>query len=139
MIVKPIHTGTVNGHPVRFFRSPLDDGRPDLPWHGIEDLMTAAGVSRDMRRALSRRSKGVTDEFQTVATDDGLVVIAPHPSAQGLLGAVAKLGRAPASVEREYQLAGAEALDVITAGMPFDQTIKWACVAARRWGDLIDP
>ena len=139
MIVKPIHVGTVNGHRVRFFRSPLDDGRPDLPWHATEDLMTAAGVSRDMRRALSRRSKGLTDEFQTVATDDGLVVIAPHPSAQGLLGAVVELGRAPASVEREYQLAGADALDVLTAGVPFEQMIDWTCVATRRWGDLVEP
>ena len=28
--VEPVHSATVAGKPLRFFRTPLDDGRPDL-------------------------------------------------------------------------------------------------------------
>jgi hypothetical protein len=38
MIIAPLHVGIVGGQPLRFFRSPLNDGRPDLPWHAVDDL-----------------------------------------------------------------------------------------------------
>jgi hypothetical protein len=30
-MIEPLHVATVGGHPLRFFRSPLNDGRPDFP------------------------------------------------------------------------------------------------------------
>jgi hypothetical protein len=38
MIIKPLHIGTVAGRTLRFFRTPLNDGRPDFPWHSFDDL-----------------------------------------------------------------------------------------------------
>jgi hypothetical protein len=29
-MIKPLHVATVGGHPLRFFKTPLDDGCPDL-------------------------------------------------------------------------------------------------------------
>jgi hypothetical protein len=36
-MLMPLHTGDINGSPVRFFRSPIGDGRADLPWLAWDD------------------------------------------------------------------------------------------------------
>ena len=41
-LVAPIHTGRLNGQPVRFFKGP--SGGPELPWHAVEDLYRALGL-----------------------------------------------------------------------------------------------
>jgi hypothetical protein len=35
-MIAPIHVAVINCKPLRFFRTPLDDGRPDLPWVAID-------------------------------------------------------------------------------------------------------
>ena len=30
-MIKPLHIATVGGQPLRFFKTPLNDGRPDMP------------------------------------------------------------------------------------------------------------
>ena len=69
-MIEPIHVATVAGRPLRFFRTPLNDGRPDLPWHCVDDLYRCLGLGRAAQRdLLSRlRAKGA---MQTVATADG--------------------------------------------------------------------
>jgi hypothetical protein len=42
-MIKPLHIGQVGGQPLRFFKTPLDDGRPDLPWHCVDDLRAVSG------------------------------------------------------------------------------------------------
>jgi hypothetical protein len=38
MLIKPLHIGTIRGQQLRFYRTPNDDGRPDMPWHCHDDL-----------------------------------------------------------------------------------------------------
>jgi hypothetical protein len=50
-MIEPLHIATVGGPPLRFFRSPLNDGRPDLPWPTVDDLHECLRLHRKMRRA----------------------------------------------------------------------------------------
>lgn len=48
-MIQPIHTATIGEHQLRFFRRPINDGKPDLPWHAVEDLHRCLGLNRDLR------------------------------------------------------------------------------------------
>jgi hypothetical protein len=50
----PIYTGQVNGYPVRFFKTPLEDGRPDFVWHSVGDLENAIGLSPPEVKIMAR-------------------------------------------------------------------------------------
>jgi hypothetical protein len=83
--VSPIHTGRLNGQPVRFFKGPT--GGPELPWHAVDDLYRALGLPRAVRRQLLRMTQETwRQELRTVATTDGVVTIAPHDVAQACSG-----------------------------------------------------
>jgi hypothetical protein len=54
MITQPLHVATVGKGQLRFFRTPNDDGRPDFPWHGIDDLYQCLGLDRSTREIYQR-------------------------------------------------------------------------------------
>jgi len=112
MTMKPIHVATINGHPVRFFKTPNNDGKPDFAWHSSEDLMWAANIKPAMINRFMRCCKAdYGDFYRTVATPDGLVTIAPHFIAQAFTTAMVEVGHVPASFVYEYQSAGFDADD----------------------------
>jgi hypothetical protein len=112
MTTKPIYTGIINGHPVRFFKTPMNDGKPDFAWHSTEDLMRAANLDTAMIEYFMRSTPSDQRSlYRTVATPDGLVTIAPHCVAQGFTGAMVAVGKAPASFPDEYHTAAFEADD----------------------------
>jgi hypothetical protein len=123
---RPLHTGTVCGHPVRFFRSPNNDGRPDFPWFAIDDLQKAVGLNRQARQFFlhKMRSSNWGNAARTVATDDGRVTVAPHFVAQGFLSASIDKGMATPSAETDYACAGADAMMKLTAHLQFG-TDEW--------------
>ena len=51
MTITPLHIATVGGHPLRFFKTPLNDGRPDLVWHAVDDLQHCLVAPGDKERA----------------------------------------------------------------------------------------
>ena len=133
MIAAPLHTGTVRGAPVRFFRSPIEDGRPDMPWVAWDDLTASfplpAGLRDDFRRGL-RAEWG--DASRTVATSAGPAVVVPHFAAQGFIHAMAECFGMDA--EGDYATAGAEALERLTAHLTFpDGVLAFSAAALRRW------
>jgi hypothetical protein len=77
-VIEPLHVAVGGGHPLRFFRTPLNDGRPDLPWVAIDDLGRCLGLSRTDRRvhlrAVHAGSKAI---IRTIATSDGPASIIP--------------------------------------------------------------
>src|SRR5215216_3999113 len=101
---KPIHVATLAGQPLRFFRTPSDDGRPDLPWHAVEDLWRCLGLNRAQRHELLRQMR-LPAEVQTIATPDGIVTVAPHFVAQGTIDDMIEMGLAPAKLSVEYDCA----------------------------------
>ncbi|WP_424138672.1 hypothetical protein [Roseomonas chloroacetimidivorans] len=114
VIVDPIHTHVVNGHPVRFFRSPFQG--PDMPWHGAEDLLKALDLPREFRRQqISRLHSEWKSDIRTVATADGIVVIAPHFMARGMIDGMKQIGRLTDDVDADYCHGASAAMEVITA------------------------
>jgi hypothetical protein len=137
-VIEPLHVATVDGQPLRFFRTPLNDGRPDLPWHCVDDLHRCLGLDRNARRAFLRRLQNAREwgkDVRTVATADGLITIAPHYMAQGWVDAMIHEGMAPARVRREYDLAGTDAMKKLGVPFPFgsDEFFAWMKAAMNRW------
>jgi hypothetical protein len=94
-MIEPLHVAIVAGHPLRFFRSPLNDGRPDMPWVAIDELGRCVGLNRADRRihlAVFHRVPAFKKMVRTIATRDGPVTIAPHALAQLVLGALIRHG-----------------------------------------------
>jgi len=138
--MEPLHIATVGGHSLRFFRTPVDDGRPDLPWHAVDDLGHCLGLNRAGRRIHQRVYREIRDWKQivrTVATADGPVTIAPHCMAMATVGGLIDTGRAPASAEHEYVNACAEAAMKFGIGpFPSPQALtEWMNAAGNRWGE----
>jgi hypothetical protein len=135
VLLKPLHMGTVNSQPLRFFRTPLEDGRPDLPWHAVEDLHRCLSLNRNARKYFLHRLRE-WKEPRTVATADGLVTVAPHFVAQGTIDAMVEGEMAPASIRAEYDLAGSEALKkLIPPPLEYgaDAWLAWIKAATNRW------
>jgi hypothetical protein len=114
-IITHLCAATIRGHELRFYRTPNKDGRPDLPWHSVDDLCRALGLNRELRRRMkSYFYEGPFEaSFRTIKTADGLVVIAPHYAAQGFIGAMKECIGDVADIEREYGHASASALQKI--------------------------
>jgi hypothetical protein len=120
-LVTPIHTGTVNGHPVRFFKGPSD--LPQIAWHAVEDFCQALG----MVPAVSQRLLGKNQEtwgraLRTVATADGLVTIAPHFVVCGLFEVAFDLmttgAKSPAEIICDYFREASEAVERLASDLP---------------------
>jgi hypothetical protein len=117
-MIEPIHIATMGEYQLRFFRRPINDGKPDFPWHSVDDLYSCLGLNREQRRVFLRKLK----EFggtQTVATADGIVTIAPLYMAQGCIDAMVEEGRVPDSARTAYALAETEAMKQLMAHLAF--------------------
>jgi hypothetical protein len=135
MLVEPIHVATIRGHQLRFFKTPNNDGRPDMPWHSHDDLIKCVGLGRNERRMMLRMcQKGpLKNAFRSVATAEGVVVIAPHYVARALLECMGeKTPEVLRDVDTAYCMAGGEALKKLTGDMPFEAFIPWTKAALDR-------
>jgi hypothetical protein len=129
-ITKPLYETTLCGKSLRFFASPLLDGKPDFPWHSVDDLQRCMGMSREEREFLLRYRE-LPVPIQTVATADGPVRISPHPAAQRMILARQELGGAPAGAFDEYCFQSTMACNKLpdAAGQGFE----WITAAYKRW------
>lgn len=128
-----LHTGTINGKPVRFVRSPRTG--PDFPWHVADDLFHALTFPRPVRREFQRRLKADhAADVKTVALADGIVTIAPHYMAQGAIGAAVDIGCAARSAEGDYGREGSKALTTFlnSKGVTGFDAVNYAIEAVRR-------
>jgi hypothetical protein len=118
-MIEPLHTGIVGGQPLRFFRTPLNDGRADLPWHAVDDLHRCLGLNRDARKYFLHKLRA-WKEPRTVTITEGIITVAPHFMAQGTIDAIVENGMVPTSVRAEYDQAGADAMRKLMHGIPFE-------------------
>ena len=94
-ITTPLHVATVNGKPLRFFRSPVKD--PDMPWVAVDDLPKCFDLSRLACMVLEtiKREPKWADVVHRVSTAGGVVTIASHDAAKGFFGATEQQGELP--------------------------------------------
>jgi hypothetical protein len=133
-MINPLHVAQVGESRLRFFRTPLEDGRPDFPWHAVDDLHLCLGLNRELRKIFLRKLRSGQQLVRTVPTAEGLVTIAPHYMAQGMIGAVIEAGIAPDSIRASYDAAGGEALKKLCSHLQFpsDAWFGWMKAALNR-------
>jgi hypothetical protein len=130
-IVPAVHTAPIGNATVRFFKSPFSG--PDLPWHAADDLAACLGLPRAGRRQFRRMlmSGPFKGDVRVVATADGIVTIAPHSTAQGLIGAAIDAGIARPAFLDEYIDAAIVAWKAITGDLPPLAAVELAIAAKK--------
>jgi hypothetical protein len=129
-VVSPIHIGSLNGKPLRFFGAPIDE--PQLAWHAWDDLVACASLPRQMGERFQRSlRRDYPNAIRTVATPEGIVTIAPHWMAQGFVGSMIECKRMPASAELNYTVQSVDAWNALTANLPDTQDIELFFAAFR--------
>jgi hypothetical protein len=132
VITEPLHVATVGKKQLRFFQTP-NDGRPDFPWHAVDDLQQCLGLdgrsNESLRKAYWEGAEFRT-AYRTIATEGELIRVAPHHVAQGLIDAMIGLGIAPSTARTEYENAWVEALAKLTLHLPFQSEAYLAWMAA---------
>jgi hypothetical protein len=114
-VIEPLHVAEINGKRLRFFKTPLDDSKPDFPWHAVEDLYRCMKLPKSLRRHFPERVRA----GRTIATAEGIVSIAPHCMAEAAIGAMIEVKQAPASFANEYSFAAVAAMNKLADTMPF--------------------
>jgi hypothetical protein len=135
-ITQPLHVAIIRGHQLRFYRTPNNDGRPDLPWHCCDDLYHCMGLPRGVRKHFQQQMKRgpFAGDFRMVATSDGIITIAPHYVAQSIAAMWHELECA--DIENEYAREGAAAIKKLAAHLVFpDQVLPWLKAAMNRHED----
>ena len=138
-ITIPLHIATVNGKPLRFFRSPVKD--PDMPWVAVDDLPKCFDLSRLARMVLEiiKREPKWADVRYRVSTIDGVVTIASHDAAKGFFGAAEQQGELPKGALEAYVEAGAPAtkklLDAAGIKLGSPEMYTWVRQAVGEFGD----
>jgi ethanolamine utilization microcompartment shell protein EutS len=104
-----------------------------LPWHVHDDLAACLGLPRDARRQFRQRKIGgpFKGDVRTVATASGIVTIAPHFAAQGLIGAAIEAGMASIAFDDQYSAATIAAFKVITGDLPPMAAVELAIAATK--------
>ena len=139
-LAQPVHTATIAGKEVRFFRAP--SGRPELPWHAADDLFAVCNFPSDLRERFRRMLQATWGgDIATIATPTGPVVIAPHFAAQGLLEAAQEIGprlpmagRLPAGLVEAYTRGAVAAMKAMASDLPPIARFEMAMQAARKSG-----
>jgi hypothetical protein len=144
-VSKAIHVATFNAATLQFFKSP-DEG-PQIPWHAQDDLFNCLELNHNARMA-SREMIAECDELgksvRIVLTDNGIVTIAAHCTAQGLIAAIAESRSNAAKVLRpkiaprsendlqaEYAKAVGGAIEVLTDAMSDEESYNFVMTAYR--------
>jgi hypothetical protein len=163
MIVEPVHVAIIGSKPLRFFRSPIDEtrgeslhsvawsGKPDLPWHSVNDLLLCMGLpgglrSRRLRELAEGKERTITapngipldlPHTRTVATNDGITMIAPETYARGSFDRFGSGeygdGWFGDRLECEYGIAARRAVDKLTGELRTEELLEWLKAACNRY------
>jgi hypothetical protein len=131
-LVSALHVATIRGQQLRFYCTPNNDGLPDLPWHCVDDLLLCLGFDQEQRKSILRGFRTGPFPTNTIATEDGLVTIAPHHVAQTTISAAEKSLRKTTNLYDQYSLEMKEAGEILTAGMSITDFIYWMVAALKR-------
>jgi hypothetical protein len=131
-ILTPIHIANLGKSTLRFFKSPSSP-QPEFPWHVHDDLVACLGLPRHIRRQFQHMLANgpFKDDIRAVATGAGIVTIAPHYVAQGLIGAAIIAGGITSEFEMEYYEASTAAMNVLAGDLPPFASYEFFLAAAK--------
>lgn len=130
MIVAPTFTGDLLGKPLRFFKAPRLGIR--LPWHAIDDLHRCLSLPRDLCRHYRQQlQRDHSHDVETVATDGGIEIIAPHWMAQGVIQAFEETGLTSSETFVAYSIQVGQAWKETAADLPHDDFVERLAEAFR--------
>lgn len=131
----PVHTGTLSGKLLRFFKAPL--AGPHLVWHSFDDLLACLKLPQSLQRDFRQKLKrDWSSDVRTVATSDGVVTIAPHWMAQGLIGSMIEVRQVRASMEMEYARQAVGAWNALCGDLPPSASVDLMIAAFRNTNGL---
>jgi hypothetical protein len=67
-MIEPLHIATIDGQPLRIFKSPRNDGIPDLPWHAVDDLQQCLRLNRQQRKVPPARVGAALEKWADFLT-----------------------------------------------------------------------
>ncbi|RWL23435.1 MAG: hypothetical protein EOR63_32110 [Mesorhizobium sp.] len=127
-LVAPILDGDLLGSRLRYFASPLYQSfrQADMPWHSVDDLwpiLLEADGTEEAFRIAKGRLRSDWREPRTLATPDGILTIAPHFMAEGIIAAALASAEADrrdrvTKIRGSYRRQCTEALKAMTAHLP---------------------
>jgi len=132
-MITPIHITTIDGQRFRLFRTPLNDGRPDLPWFAVNDLLGLMDLPPEERARGLRASLSDGSVCRSITTSAGPVIIAPYWTGHATLCHMVEQGEAPVQWMLESANAAGEAMKVIMKDVPPEEQMSWFRIASRRW------
>lgn len=133
-VVSPVHIEAVGLSNIRFF-APREGWR-EFPWPAFDDVANAMAVGRNRRRTFRNEllSGPWAHAARTVETPDGPVLVCQHYAVQGLIDAMAQVGRCDPDFYWKYAKAGTEALCSITVGFSKDELLDYLKCAVAAGG-----
>jgi hypothetical protein len=117
----PLHTATIHGLPVRFFRAGA--GAAEIPWHALDDVARVLGLHGHLREQLVRMTcAALPGATRTMPLTSGeLVTIAPQHVGVRLIQVAAQcaagiemFGGVDPRLPALFELAHTEALIALT-------------------------
>jgi hypothetical protein len=136
MITEPLHVAIVNDKQFRFFRSPNNDGRPDLPCHSTDDLQSVFGLNPAQCRIMATMwcNGPYEDAFHTVEISEGPVVIAPHCVVAAAISSMVELIGVTfgEDIESAYNVGWTDACKKLHGGLHGDRLQLWMFAAFDR-------
>lgn len=136
-IVQPVFSGSLGGRPLRFFKAPRPG--PHLVWHAVDDLHHCLAMPRDLRRHYRQQlQRDYRKDVETIATDQGIDIIAPHWMAQGLIQGLEEVRFAPRGTETAYAMEAGRAQKALFGDLPPAAGIEMAIAAFRNSNGLGD-
>ncbi|WP_404379943.1 hypothetical protein [Caenispirillum salinarum] len=128
MMAPVIHTGRVDGSPVRFFRSPHFPA-PDLPWPDLPALLMALGLAEgDALHVLHKLQRDWPGLARRIPTAEGFAVAVPFFTARDLAQSL------PLPPERfgQFMAEATNAMKAAASHLPSAQArSEWAMAACQ--------
>jgi hypothetical protein len=129
-----LHTAAVGAVPVRFFRSPLNDGKPDLPWCAMTDILFATCYDKATRAQLAMTiSRDHRERIRSIEHEKARLVIGAYSLASDILGAAVRRRVAHRSLLLDLQEASMEAAGNMLAGRDPADAAAYLIASGRRW------
>jgi hypothetical protein len=130
-----LHVAMVGQQPVRFYRSPLNDGRPDMPWCSISDILFATGYDKTARARLAVTiSRDYRERIRSVADPvKARLVIGCYVLAMDVLSAAMRRGFAHGSLIADLRDGCMEAAQKMLADRDPGEAALYLIDAAKRW------